>query len=480
MEGGGYVIPAESTIVFEVHADIASYPSNSLVQARFDTGSSVTYVEAEELDDGSSLSGIKTNGTCASTCDITVTTTASSEWTLVSQGDLYVTKDSTSTGNRQFLGGDLGKSALRLQFRANNEDIDVTDIRLTSSGGVANEVDVLELYKDDESTPFVLATRNCPTNALTTNPAGHGTVKSFCADMEDGQLIVPEGENVDVVIRPRMKSDVNGGASNAVIQFLVNEHESVTDNSSGAILARGYESSNDLSASNHDATEDGEVFIGINSAAANNTRILGSEHVSVLAQITSIANANPDANGSAINTGLLPFGQFSFTAADNANSWAGYNDAVLSGLLFNVNATNVEMTYNAFKIYEKGVTASKKTCTAYRASDATPLANAASGALLIDCNGLVADAVNTEIDPGETLTLVLEGDVVRTNITANATSTLQAQLQNFNLKARTTYGESATDTKSHIQWLDQDDGVDGTFTWVEYPDSAVGSTSYRS
>ncbi|PIQ76383.1 hypothetical protein COV83_03555, partial [Candidatus Peregrinibacteria bacterium CG11_big_fil_rev_8_21_14_0_20_49_14] len=148
LAGGGYVIPAEETVIFEVHADISSTLTNGDLQVQFATGSSVTFLEAEELDDGSNLSGLKINGSfhnSVTSADIIVTTTDSQRWILVNQGDLFVTKDSTPLTNRQLLGGSLGAAVLRLQFHAENEAIDVTDLQIYSSGSTVSSVDRLEL-----------------------------------------------------------------------------------------------------------------------------------------------------------------------------------------------------------------------------------------------------------------------------------------------------------------------------------------------
>ena len=480
MEGGGYAIPAGNTIVFEVHADVASYSSSADIQLKFATSDS--YIGAEELDDGASLSGIGTNGTCtAGTCMILVHTVDSTVWSLVSQGNLYVTSSSVPTPIRQLLGGELGESILNLKFRASDEDVDVTDIRLTSYD-LSDSIDVLELYKKDETTPFALATRNCPSNALATNPITGVATKTFCADMENEQLIALEGEEVSVFVRPRMKSDVNGGASDESIQLFVNKEETVDDNSVGAILARGRESSNDLVSNNEDDVEDGEIFIGVN-APAPNQYIIGRKHTSVLSKIVSITNANPDSNGSSISSGVVPFGQFAFMAADNKNSWSGFNDVVLSDILFNVNSTNVELAYDSFRIYNKADATTKKTCTVYKSGDETPLTTNTPGALVVDCRDLTSGSgglVNTAIDPNKKATFVLEAEVVRSSVRPEANSTLQAQIQQFNNSENTTYGHSAYDTRSHIRWQDMDSDIDGTFTWMEHPSSAVSSTSYRN
>ena len=474
LAGGGYVIPAEETVVFEVHADIASSLTNDDLQIQFATGSSVTYIEAEELDDGSNLSGLQLNGTCSSTCDVIVTTTDSTRWSLVSQGDLFVTKDSTPLRNRQLLGGALGESVLRLQFHAENEPIDVTDLQITSSGGLAGSVDRLELYKEGESTAFALATvGGCGSDDTVTNHDGNA-VEVFCANMESRQLVVPEGSDVDVIVRPRMKSDTAGGTSNNTVHLWISG-EAVSDEAtgSGSVRARGDESSNNLVANDADANQEGEVFIGTSTAAAN-ADIAGNKNVSVLAKITSIANANPDPNGTAVPTGVSDIGQFKISAAAHNNSNNGLNDAVLSGVYFNITASNVNISASSFKLFDKADSSTTHACTPTTTAGAT-IAGTASGVYLVRCSALVGSSVNTEVDQGTDLTLVLQADITDPNTSANGTSTLQASIQAFNSISNTTFGA----TGSHFEWNDKDTTTT-TFTWVDYVDTTVKSTSYQS
>ncbi|MBU0458644.1 hypothetical protein KKF03_04310, partial [Patescibacteria group bacterium] len=255
LAGGGYVIPAEETVVFEVHSDIASTLTGDDLQIRFDTGSTVSFLEAEELDDGSNLSGIKYNVNggsytfidSATAADIIVAIVESQPWTLVSQGNLFVSKSTVPLRSRQMLGGALGETVLRLQFRAQYEDVDVTDLQITGSGSTtSNETDRLELFKDGESEPFALATiGGCGgDDTQNVNSGGgtnhNGTVKTFCANMESRQLVVPEGEEVDVLVRPRLKTDTQGATSNQVVQFFIDKtNVSSEATGSGAIRARG-------------------------------------------------------------------------------------------------------------------------------------------------------------------------------------------------------------------------------------------------
>ncbi len=476
LAGGGYVIPAEETVLFEVHANISSSIVNNDLQIQFATGSSVTYIEAEELDDGSNLSGLSLNGTCSSSCDIVVTTAQPTLWSLVNQGDLFVTKDSNPLRSRQLLGGALGEAVLRLQFRAENENVDVTDIQLTSSGGTAGSVDRLELYKEGESTPFALATiGGCGSNDVVTTHYAT-TVATFCANMESRQLVVPEGQDIDVLVRPRMKQDTAGGTSNSVTSFFLSS-EAVSDESSGsgAIRARGDESSNNLTANDSDATAEGEIFLGRSTAGANAV-IAGSHNVSVLAKITSITNASPDPNGTSVPQGNnSPIGQFKFTAATNTNSNGGLNDAILSGVVFDINATNVQIGSTSFVIYNKDDSSVTHACAAIK-PDGQSFGTSATGSYLVDCHGLDTSSINTEIDSGQDLTLVLRANVTNNQISAVASS-LQVSLLNFDSISRSTFGTASGN--SHLAWLDKDGNGSSTFLWVEYPESVIKSTSYK-
>ncbi|MDA1209147.1 MAG: S-layer homology domain-containing protein [bacterium] len=503
LAGGGYVIPAEETVVFEVHGDIASSLTNNDLQIQFATGSTVTFLEAEELDDGSNLSGLKINAVfhnAVTSADIIITTADSQRWVLVSQGDLFVTKDSTPLRSRQLLGGVLSEPVLRLQFHAENEAVDVTDIQITSSGNTVSSVERLELYISGESTPFALATEGgCGSDAsLDYNPgafedqAGSGTVLSFCSNTESRQLVIPEGDDIDVLVRAKLKTDVAGGTTGQDVQFFVNFFN-VSDEStgSGAIRARGDESSNNLTANDGDGTAEGEVFIGIAKATGtgvatnHNGYIIGSKNVAVLAKITSITNASNDAESSPVPNAVSDIAAFKISAAAHGNSKDGDNDVVLSGIVFDVQATNVSITSSTFKIYNKNNSSdnNKVACTSYKGADPTAATNTvASGAIIVDCNGLAANTLlDTSIDEGDDITLVLEADVTDSNnSTTGANGTLQVSLSKFNSITRNTYGVQNTTLKSHLQWLDEDGAVTQTFTWVEYPDSTIKSTGYKS
>lgn len=505
LAGGGYVIPKEETVVFEVHSDISSSLTNNDLKVMFDTGSTVTFIEAEQLSDGSNLSNIQRNGTCldssgssTTNCEIIVTTVGAQLWSLVSQGDLFVTKDSTPLRSRQLLGGELSEAILRLQFHAENEAVDVTKLQLSSSGSTAGAIDHLELYRDGESTKFADATAGgCGTDAkLSVNPAGGATITTFCANMQSQQLVVAEGKDLDVLVRPKMKTDTQGGASNQIISLFLGSGSATYDNI--VVKGRGHESSNDLNMSDEDGVAEGEIFMGASTATSNsnlNAYIVGSKNISVLAKIASITNANPDANGTAVPTGVSAIGQFKFTAAANGNSKLGDNDVVLSGVVFNVNATNVQIDGTTIKMYNKADQTKTVTCSAYNASTFVGPLTTASGTMLVECKGLLATGgPDTKINQGNSSTFVLQTDVTNPNsASANGgVSVLQVSLQNFDSISRTPFGVVAgLANRSHIQWIDQDQFYgynisdsdttnDSVFLWIEYPETTVKSTSYNS
>lgn len=499
LAGGGYVIPAEATVIFEAHSDIASNLTTTAgqtsLQLAFATGSTTllaSYVEAEQVINGSTLSGIRTitgiTNTCSNSsgnCDITANLVPSKVWRLVSQGDLFVSRDQQPR-SRQLLGGALGEEVLRLQLRAQNEDIDVTNLQFNSSGSTASSVDRLELYKLGATTPFATATTGgCGADdVLTSANMTAGTTAAFCASMQSQQLVVKDGQNQIVVVRPRLKTDEQGAVSAETIGFFLNK-QAVSNNvtGSGAVRARGLQSSNNLGANDGNATANGEIFIGVDSVSGTNQYIAGPLNQSVLSKITSITNANPDTDNTNVPTGVSPFGQFTFTAATNTNTLNGLNKASLSGVIFNVNATNVNLNAAAgnFRFYNKADSSNKVNCTAYTAAGSpvagVAITGTASGSFLVECKGLRSSVADTRIPSGASVTFVLEGNVTNSK-TGASTSGLQASIQNFTTLSATSFGITSN-ANSHIDWLDEDTAFP-SFKWIEYGDTTIKSTSYKS
>jgi len=468
MAGGGYVLPEDESIVFEVHGDVASSISGGPIQLRFEIGLD-GYIEMEKLRDGSNLNGIQTDdgecrGATGPECSISVTTADSTIWSFASMGSLFVTKDSTPLRHRQLLGGTLAEAILRLEFHAEDEDIDVTDIQLSANTQV-NSIDRLELYFDGQSRKFAEATKGgCGSDSKP-------STTTFCANMEGQQLVIPSGQDIDVIVRPRMKTDEQGGVSGEEFSLAVNGEAIATFNA-GSIRARGLTSSNNLVANNGDNTANGEIFIGTEVPGSNST-ITGNMSQTVLAKVSAITNANPYANGTAVPTGVSPIGQFKFSAAGHNNSKNGDNDVLIKTIRFDVNGTNVAINASSFKFYNKADQTVTHSCQPFYIGGQPFTSDNISGVYTVLCTGIDSSAVDSEIDDGRDITLVLQADIVSPNIAASngGVSVLQTALTNFS-----DYG---TDS-DHIIWSDKDQSTNQTSNWIEYPETTVKSTSYNS
>lgn len=475
LAGGGFVIPAEQTTTFEVHADISASLANNDLKLAFASGST-GFIEAEQVDNGSSLSGYKWNGTVLfgatdEEINISDTNATVTNFVLVNEGNLYVIKDTAPTRSHQYLAGTLGDTALQLQMRAEYEDIDVTKLQITSSGSTATSVDRLELYKVGATTPFATATTSgCGSDDVQTNDQNGSSAQTFCASMQSHQLVIAKGDRTSILVRPRLKTDDQGAVVGQTVAFYVTGQDAMNETTgSGAVHARGLQSSNNLD-SNSGGAASGAVFIGLDTVGSN-ANIAGPKSVVVFAKLASITNASPDADGTSVPTGVNPIGQFKFTAAANNNVLNGLNKWTLSGVIFNISASNVDLDGSAFKFYNKANTDSSA-----KASCSITGQSSTSGSLLVKCVNLKVLPVATEINSGESATFVLEGSVTNPN-TGTAGSNLQVSLQDFTSIAATGFGSGTTASK--IQWLDEDTSST-VFNWVEYDNTVVKSTSYKN
>ncbi len=419
-----------------------------------------TAIEMETLDDGSPLYGVETDGNCniGDRCEIIVKTADSITWNFGGQGDLFVRQEAVAVRNHQLLGGELGDTIFRLSFLALDEDIDVTDIRFVGGNNLVG-VDRFELYRKGETNKFAEATKG----GCQSDPG------DYCANMEAQQLVIPDGDEVTVLVRPRMKTDDQGGVSGA--QF------SIGLKPQNSIEARGVDSSNQLTDSDNDGIAEGEIFIGQDTASSNNNEsveIWSNEHTSVLAKIVSITNANPDPNGSAVPTGVSAIGQFKFAAANHDNSKNGHNDAIVNKLRFNVNGTNVAIDADSFKLYNKSDPTVRMSCEPYYIGGEPFTFSNISGTYTVLCDGIGGSNVDSEINKGDNITLVLVADILNPNVAVatGGVSVLQVSISEFE--------DPTLGNASHIEWIDRDQATNVPFMWVEYPETSVKSTSYNS
>ena len=409
--GGGYVIPANGTVAFEVHGDVSSSITGSQFQLAFAEDHPIT---AEALDDGSSLEGI------------TVVPVDSTLFTLQESGTLSVVKDSTPIRSHQLLGGTLGEISLRLEFRAEAEPVEVTYIGVDVEGE-SRSIDRLEAFLPGATAPFAVATK-----------AGAKPGDTFGFNTNSAQLVVDKLSSEDALIRPRMKSDADGGVSGDQFALAVDQ-----------VFARGWTSSNEI---------DPDVAPDIESPS----------HTVVMTKVDRLRNANPDADRSAIQVGAGPSGQIQIGGLPNANVQSGPNKMVTDHLVLTMNSVNVAFDATAFRLYNKADSTVKEDTYHLERLDGTSISvtGIVSGSFNIIFDDLEASPVNTVIDSGQSATFVLETNVTNPSVSSTQASSLQVSLQ--------------LDDPDFIRWFDRDFGGSTQFSWIEYPDTIVRSTLYQS
>jgi hypothetical protein len=464
----GYVIPKDQTVIFEVHADVGStITDSSPVEVQLSSGSD--YIGAEILPSGAPLTGISTNGFCdehADFCYIFVTPAHSTLITLISKGNLYVTQDTTPTRSHQLLGGTLGDPILRINMRADNEPIDVTNLQFTSMNGNATSVDRLDLYMPGATTPFAAAYPSCGTDIIPS------TGTTFCATMMSQQLVVdPSQADVKVLVRPRMKDDSSGDVSGDVVQFYLSG-KAVMNNATGegAVRAQGISSAFNLNANNGNSTADGEVFIGTATAAPSNADIVGKSNVTVLSKIASIVNANPDTNGTSLTMGQKDIALFQVSTLPSTN-YRGGNRVEIATVLFSVQATNVTLDAGGFVGFNQANPTQVVLCYPMDVNG-TALTGTVTGSFYVSC-AFSGSPVDSFINNGEAATFGLRANIVNAGMGA---SSLQVSLQNFADSTLSSFSPSGY----HFVWHDSGNMDDTVFHWVDYPDNTVNSTMYQN
>lgn len=407
--GGGTVVTVGQAALMEVHADVASSLTSD---ARLQMG--LTSVVAETLNEGTPLGGTQ----------VSITYTPQTLWSFVSEGNLIVTRDTTLVRSRDVLGGTLSDDLLRIQVQAEYESVDVTYIGIDVNGASAS-IDRIELFVSGQTTPFAVATTG-----------GARVGDTFGAVITNRNLIVPKGSDVDILARARVRTDIDGGMSGQEFALAVD-----------TLMARGDVSFNDLT------------------PTFPSGAVTGPTHRVVMSEVSGIANANPDANGTAIPTGAQRnIGQFKFTGAVNSNTRNGANRSVISEIAFDVNATNVAMNAAGFSLFNKADATARLTTYRLERMDGSVISNTGTvtGVFRVIFTGIENSIINTEIESGNDTTLVMSAEVTNAKISNASTSTLQTSIR-----------------PSTIRWIDRDFGLETSLLGIEWPDTNVFSTSYQ-
>lgn len=246
-----HIISRNLTIVMEVHADITAAPLTDSLSLTFASGENV--VTALEGSTNSILSGISLNGVCAAgSCTIFLTTAPSKTFTIKPQGSLFlINGDENSTDG-----------TLSVRMRALDEGITVTSLQITSLGNDASSVERLELFKTGEQTPFAIATvSNCGSKEVPKMVNGTA-VQTFCATMNNRELVVFANQETSIVIRPRIKELINPADIQQLRFFIASTPASDELTGRGAVHATGLVSGMRLRANDGDSVAHGEIFIG--------------------------------------------------------------------------------------------------------------------------------------------------------------------------------------------------------------------------
>ena len=386
--------------------------------------------------------------------------------------NLFSAKDITPIRTRQLLGGQLGEAVLRVNFRAQNDSVEVTHLQLTGisantttpTNNALRSVDRFDLFKPGEIEPFASATTAAC--AAQTVPAN-----TMCADMAAGKFIVSTTADQVLIVRPVMKTDTDGGISGD--QFTIG-----IGTQANAIRAKSVASGVFLNANDGNGTAAGEVFVGTATPAAN-VAMVSNKNTVVMAKIASIVNANQDAAGTHLpvsNTGnqFYQVSAFKISAAQHANALNGLNKVQLSQLIFTVNSANVSVNGGSFRLYNKADTSTTKTCTAINANG-DALTGTITGNYYVNCTALNGGSMNTQIEQNSEQTFVLDVIVLQNPVTAGTDPSFQVSLENFTDAAYTT----CTPQTCHILWNDIDALKTTPQMWIDYAETVVRSTKYN-
>lgn len=321
------------------------------------------------------------------------------------------------------------QTAQVIGITASGQNVDMRDLTFGITGA-AQSVDRIELREIGSTTPFAVAVR-----------IGTDATRGLSLFRVQSGFIIPENTETTFSVDLKLRNDEDA-VSNESLRVEVYGANPYDLNTGLAIPTN-----------NGDGVDTGEVFFGTYTAGPN--QFVRSEYHNVsFAKISSVTNANPDADGTNIPTGVRPIGVFKLSAAPNANTQNGLNKVMLKTLSFVVTSSNVLFEGNGFKVYNRNDASWKMN------TDVLDLGN---GRYRLTITFPGASVIDNLIRSGEEGTFVLEGDVRNSKVNSALQSTLQVTL----------------DTDS-IVWSDPDALSTSTFTGLKLSDSQISSTFYQS
>jgi len=254
------IIGSNQTVLMEIHADISQNPLTDALSLSFAPGTTSGII-AKDGQSASPLNGVSLNGRCnAGSCNIFVTTITPKVFTIRPQGSVFITENTETSSSEDLLS---------LTIRAQDEGVDLMSLQITSLQNDASTVDRLELYKEGQLTPFAIATAtNCGSKEVPRMVNGV-SVQTFCATMDNRELVVFANQEVKISIRPRIKEKINQENLLPLQFFIASTPVADAATGRGAVHARGLISGTQLRANNGDSSLNGEIFIGTSVAGPN-------------------------------------------------------------------------------------------------------------------------------------------------------------------------------------------------------------------
>jgi hypothetical protein len=413
-------------VPFEVRANLVNTIANVSLRLGFDV-TSTHYIEAVGATDGRALTGIETDGTCPvnQICWMNVVTQNSGTIDVSDQGNLFVMNDNINVQSHIDLGSALSEPVFQTTFLADQEDLDITDLRFE---GGSPSIESLYLYRNGSSTAFAQATNS---------QCGTSTSARFCADLPSRTWILRRNEEEKLTVRAKIKSDGLGAVSGESFTITM----STSTAGYPAVEARGVTSTHELRQTDGDNVLEGEIFIGRNSPGAN-VPLSGKSQTVALAKISSIARGSLSVDGGVIPSGMSTLGTLELTASPHLNTYHGSNDVIIKTLTFQVLAQNVQIDPVSPRLYAEGNPSVTLSCSG----------SAPTGTMTITCSN---------IDAGPMQHVVEQGQKVRYVLQANITNPQVAVAPSILITSVPVLGDP--NTSNSIIWSDEET----TFTWVE-------------
>lgn len=437
--GGGYVNPHQQNVVYQVCADIASSLTSDTLQLRFATAFDQA-IQAEAVSTGSPLSGLDVNGSSPGD-QIHLSIGADSVLVhLHSQGNLFVTPAVGTFGFQYVQLGTLDKPIAAFDLRAEGEDVSLTTFTLFVPGHPAS-IDRLELYDaPDAVTPFATAVK--------TSGSPFAGYDMYTATLTVGSFVVEDGATEAIYVRPRLRSDVDGGVTNEPISV------DLLGAVGTSVTAVGMESSNQLQVNDEDSIAEGEVFIGVDTAGANQN-VNGNPSTTVGAEPVAFQSIDPNADGTSIPVGVSRILSVRITAAANVNTQDGLDKVLADRLTSTVFTQNVSIDTTSFRLYNL-IDPSVKIAP-------TTVIEVTPGTYGVQFDELASGILDTRIPSGADTAFALEVNILNPKINNAQTSILYATLSLSN------FG---------FHWIDQDAGGAFEFEGVDagVPEVIVGTT----